>query len=76
MGELLKLVWCAVVELNVLRRRSSKRLAFGNVDRIVFAELYRLAPAGRAENREARDGNAVASGRIPGLLTLEVATER
>jgi hypothetical protein len=62
MGELLKLVWCAVVglfwsrarmqaeilvlrhQLNVLRRRSSKRLAFGNVDRIVFAGLYRLAP--------------------------------
>jgi hypothetical protein len=62
MGELLKLVWCAVVglfwsrarmqaeilvlrhQLNVLRRRSPKRLAFGNVDRIVFAGFYRLTP--------------------------------
>jgi hypothetical protein len=31
-------------QLNVLRRKSPKRLAFGNVDRLVFAELYRLAP--------------------------------
>ncbi len=31
-------------QLNVLRRKSPKRLAFGNVDRLVFAGLYRLAP--------------------------------
>jgi hypothetical protein len=31
-------------QLNVLRRNSPKRLAFGNVDRLVFAGLYRLAP--------------------------------
>jgi hypothetical protein len=30
--------------LNVLRRKSPKRLAFGNIDRLVFAGLYRLAP--------------------------------
>jgi hypothetical protein len=31
-------------QLNVLRRKSPKRLAFGIVDRLVFAELYRAAP--------------------------------
>jgi hypothetical protein len=29
---------------NVLRRKSPKRLAFSNFDRLVFAGLYRLAP--------------------------------
>jgi hypothetical protein len=31
-------------QLNVLRRKSPKRLAFGNVDRLVFAGFYRVAP--------------------------------
>jgi transposase InsO family protein len=31
-------------QLNVLRRKSPKRLAFGNVDRLVFAALYHVAP--------------------------------
>jgi hypothetical protein len=31
-------------QLNVLRRKSPKRLAFGNGDRLVFAGLYRVAP--------------------------------
>ena len=31
-------------QLNVLRRKSSKRLAFNSIDRLVFAGLYRLAP--------------------------------
>jgi hypothetical protein len=31
-------------QLNVLRRKSPRRLAFSNVDRLVFAGLYRLAP--------------------------------
>src|SRR6266480_7228223 len=31
-------------QLNVLRRKSPKRLVFGNVDRLVFAGLYRVAP--------------------------------
>src|SRR5262249_48376533 len=30
--------------LSVLRRKSPKRLAFGNIDRLVFAGLYGLAP--------------------------------
>jgi hypothetical protein len=32
-------------QLNVLRRKSTKRLAFSNIDRLVFAGLYRMAPA-------------------------------
>ena len=31
-------------QLNMLRRKSPKRLAFSNVDRLVFAGLYRVAP--------------------------------
>src|SRR5499427_2148602 len=31
-------------QLNVLRRKSPKRLAFGNIDRLVFVSLYRVAP--------------------------------
>jgi len=31
-------------QLNVLRRKSPKRLAFRSIDRLIFAGLYRLAP--------------------------------
>ena len=31
-------------QLNVLRRKSPKRLAFSNVDRLIFVSLYRIAP--------------------------------
>ncbi len=31
-------------QLNVLRRKSRKRLAFSNFDRLIFAGLYRIAP--------------------------------
>src|SRR6266851_584225 len=31
-------------QLNVLRRKSPKRLAFGDVDRLVFTALYHVAP--------------------------------
>src|SRR5258707_15677886 len=31
-------------QLNVLRRKSSQRVAFTSIDRLVFAGLYRLAP--------------------------------
>src|SRR5260221_1806302 len=31
-------------QLNVLRRKSPQRLTFSSIDRLVFAELYRLAP--------------------------------
>ena len=32
-------------QLNVLRRQSRKRFAFGNFDRLVFVGLYRLVPS-------------------------------
>ena len=62
MGDMLKLIWWAVIglfrsrvsleaeiltlrhQLTVLRRKSPKRLAFSNFDRLVFAGLYRIAP--------------------------------
>ena len=31
-------------QLNVLRRKSPKRMAFTDVDRLVFARLYHLSP--------------------------------
>src|SRR5690348_10130530 len=31
-------------QLNVLRRKSSKRPTFGSIDRLIFAGLYGLAP--------------------------------
>src|SRR5664279_6243295 len=31
-------------QLNVLRRKSPKRLAFNNFDRLIFASLYRITP--------------------------------
>jgi hypothetical protein len=31
-------------QLNVLRRKSPKRLAFSNCDRLIFTSLYRIAP--------------------------------
>src|SRR5262245_59304099 len=31
-------------QLNVLRRKPPKRLVFSNIDRLVFASLYRMAP--------------------------------
>ena len=31
-------------QLIVLRRKSPKRLAFSNFDRLIFASLYRIAP--------------------------------
>ena len=32
-------------QLNILRRRSPKRMVLGKVDRLVFCGLYRLSPA-------------------------------
>ena len=31
-------------QLNLLRRKSPKRLAFSNFDRLIFAGLYQVAP--------------------------------
>src|SRR5262245_38733701 len=37
-------ILCLRHQLNVLRRKSPARVSFSNVDRLVFAGLYRLAP--------------------------------
>jgi hypothetical protein len=37
-------------QLNVLRRKSPQRLTFSSIDRLVFAELYRLAPGAPRHN--------------------------
>ena len=62
MGNMLKLIWWAIIglfrsrtsleaeiltlrhQLNVLKRKSLKRLAFSNFDRLVFSGLYWIAP--------------------------------
>jgi hypothetical protein len=62
MGDMLKLIWWAVIglfrrralleaeiltlahQLNVLRGRLPKRLAFSNFDRLIFASPYRITP--------------------------------
>src|SRR6266478_5402949 len=65
-------------QLNVLRRKSPKRLAFGNVDRLVFTALYRVAPGsiGRTENSQAADGDPLAPRWVPSLLGLEITRAR
>ena len=62
-------------QLNVLRRKSPKRLAFSNVDRLIFAGLYQIAPrVGTLDDHGAGDGYWLASRRFPLVLAMEVAT--
>jgi hypothetical protein len=56
-------------QLNVLKRRSPKRLAFSNIDRLVFAGLYHFAPG----IWERRQFDRMASHRISHFLAVEVA---
>jgi hypothetical protein len=65
-------------QLNVLRRKSPSRMAFSGLDRVVFAGLYALAPhySERAENRQTGNGGALASGWLPCLLAVEIATAK
>src|SRR6516225_11819785 len=48
MSDLCRLIWGALIglrhQLNVLRRKSPKRMAFGNIDRVMLVGLYHLAP--------------------------------
>src|SRR5262245_14984096 len=59
-------------QLSVLRRKAPTRLSFSNIDCLVFAGLYRLDSWGarRSENRQAGDGNPLASRRLPSLRSL------
>ena len=92
MGDMLKLIWWAVIglfrsrasleaeiltlrhQLNVLRRKSPKRLTFSNLDRLIFATpLCRCAAhCERFGDRRARDGRPLASCRFSLVLALEV----
>ena len=62
-------------QVNVLRRRSSKRLAFSNLDRLIFAGLYAVAPRILEcfDDRRTPDGRPLASCRLSLVLALEVA---
>src|SRR5271167_115080 len=65
-------------QLNVLHRRSPKRVALSNIDRLVFAGLYCLGSSSArcAENPQAGDGDPLAPRRFPSLLVLEITTVR
>jgi hypothetical protein len=62
-------------QLNVLRRKAPKRVAFNTFDRLVFAGLYRLAP-GILSALLIGDGYPLASGRVSLGLAMEVALAR
>jgi hypothetical protein len=65
-------------QLNVLQRRSPKRVALSNIDRLVFAGLYCLAPQvlDALKNPQAGNSEPLASGRLPSLLAMEIETAR
>ena len=66
-------------QLNVLRRKSTKRLAFSNFDRLIFAGLFRIAPnVLNALSRyiEAGDCYRLASCGFSLVLEMEVAISR
>ena len=58
-------------QLNVLRRKSPQRLAFSNVDRLVFTALYRVAPGVLDALRILWHPRS-----FPSLLALEITTAR
>jgi len=47
-------------QLNVLRRKSPKRLVFRNIDRLVFAGLYGLTPGVRNALKILKPGTVIA----------------
>jgi hypothetical protein len=57
-------------QLNVLRRKAPKRVALSSIDRLLLVGLYRLAPrgAGRPEDYQAGDTDALAPCRLPSVL--------
>ena len=62
-------------QLNVLRRKSPKRLVFKNIDRLVFAGLYGLAPNVLDALKILKPETvSVASRWFPNLLALEITT--
>src|SRR5271169_5047070 len=64
-------------QLNVLHRRSPKRVALSNIDRGVCRALLSGSSSARcAENPQAGDGDPLAPRRFPSLLALEITTAR
>ena len=65
-------------QLNVLRRKSPRRVALGNIDRVVLIGLYRLAPqgAGGTENHRSGNGDPLASRWFSSLLALQITSSR
>jgi len=65
-------------QLNVLRRKSPKRLVFSNIDRLVFAGLCGLIPSVRnaLKNAQACDRDRMASRWSASLSALEITAAR
>jgi hypothetical protein len=65
-------------QLNILRRRSPKRVALGKIDRLVFCGLYRLSPTMLAALRILKPETIIRWHRawFPSLLALEITTAR
>src|SRR5437588_5361500 len=62
-------------QLNVLRRKAPKRLAFSSIDRLVFAGIYRLTPGVLDALQILKpETDPLAPRRLPCLLALEVTT--
>src|SRR5215467_11638801 len=59
-------------QLNVLRRKSPKRVALSSIDRLLLVSQG----AGRSEDYKAGDAAALAPCRPPSLLVLEIPTAR
>src|SRR5262245_4576019 len=65
-------------QLNLLRHRSPKRVAVGNIDRFAVCRTLSHLPQGtrRAQNPQARDRPALASRGFSGVLALEITIVR
>lgn len=64
-------------QLNILRRKSPKRMAFTDVDRLVFARLYHLASEVLSALKiGAGDRDPLAPRWLPGLVAQEIRATR
>jgi hypothetical protein len=61
-------------QLNILRRRSPKRMVLGKVDRLVFCGLYRLSPAVLNALKILQPETVIRWHRAPSVLALEITT--
>jgi hypothetical protein len=62
-------------QLNVLRRKSPRRITSSAIDRLLFVGLY-AQRLGCAADRQTRYRDPVASRRLSGLLAQEIAIPR